>query len=302
MDKVEFILSNSNLKLTSKDLNGHTFLSKITSRMKCFNFLTMTSFIYSRITPSNENIKSSLIDEETLMNPLHLICNNLPSFKFTLINIKENYFNCEDNFDFIVNHFIIKNDLNMKFTKEKVQISSLFQDNSKLFGNQTPNFIDDHINSVDILNQTPIIKAVLNLNFLFARFLLFSCNADVDVVDVFGNDLLDYLIMLVNHVYSNFQVTDRLNSIDFNEIMKRRKSKSIEKVNDDINKDENKSDEKSDEKNKNTILSNREICSIILNDFENYFLNESHDLDTTLIVGAFIEFSAFLDPQKSFDK
>ncbi|KAK8871467.1 hypothetical protein M9Y10_007196 [Tritrichomonas musculus] len=287
IEKVEFILAHSNLKITTKDKNGFSFITKATSRAHCVHYLKMASLIYSRFTPQNDDIKESfLIDEETRMNPLHLISSNLQLLSFYSNNkvssrlpnnsTNNNFYECEDDFDVLVNLIIIENFSNVVVVDECFNFRKIFEKNSSIFNNNRLNYIDNDLNSVDILNQTPIIKAILNMNVFFANFLFSECNVKIDVVDVFENTFVDYLLMVVEHFLDSFQRIARMNpSIDYRVIIEKRKKK--EKITE--------------------IENERELCSLIFGDLLKYFSNDNPScnlMESNLIVTIIIKLSAYL--------
>ena len=190
IDKLKFILSNSNLKLTSKDMNGYSFISKVSCRIYCANYSTLTMLMY---TIFGKEVDKQ-IDEKTKKTQLHFIAENIPNVSFiSSIQITDSSltkYDYEDDFDLLVNQFFLD--------KKCCIFFDIYSDELK----QHKNIFEAHLNSVDSLKQTPLIKSVLNLNLYFADFLLSDCDADIEVIDVFGNTVLDYLLMLSDMVYS----------------------------------------------------------------------------------------------------
>ena len=159
------------------------------------------------------------------------------NFQIQTIQIND----CEDEFDFLVNKSVFNSNKKVICSTCEQKIPRIFADNKHLF--------KDDVNKVDFLNQTPMIKAVLNLNLPFANFLLSECSANIEVVDVFGNTMLDYLLMIVK----NYDIM-QIRNINFEKI------ENVQK------------------------LYQNECCSLIISYLLDYFLHSEGDLDTKIII------------------
>ena len=249
IEKMKFILANSNLKLTTKDNHYCSFISKVASRIQCSDFLPLTMAVY----------KVAITNEETKINPLHFIACNLPLVSLMNENSAMNSTAkfSENEFGLLVNQILDNNNVTL----------CLFNKYNESLRNCRINF-NDLANSLDELKQTPIIKAVLSLNLYFASFLFYNCSVDVDIVDVFGNTVLDYLLMISGILHANPYMA------------------SENKINDWRKIRENKEE------------TNIDLCKLILKNLIKCFVN----FDCNLICMIIIKLSTYLEAPKKLDK